>query len=52
MLLGTSHCADIHPSYSSDPSRLSEARIEIVTYLREYLNEVDFLIVLTLLEEC
>ncbi|XP_027838672.2 putative serine protease K12H4.7 isoform X2 [Aphis gossypii] len=39
---GTSHCADINPSYSSDPTQLLKARIEIVMYLKKYLNEKDF----------
>lgn len=42
MFLGTSHCADIHPSYSSDPPQLSAARVEIVTYLKHFLIEEDF----------
>ncbi|XP_025208333.1 putative serine protease F56F10.1 [Melanaphis sacchari] len=41
---GTSHCADIDPSYSSDPSELSVARTKIVMNLRKYLSEEDFLI--------
>jgi len=42
VLSGTSHCADIDSSYSSDPTQLLKARIEIVMYLKKYLSEKDF----------
>ncbi|XP_060841319.1 thymus-specific serine protease-like [Rhopalosiphum padi] len=41
LIEGTSHCADID-SYSSDPSQLSEARVDILMYLKKYLSEEDF----------
>ncbi|XP_022163093.1 putative serine protease K12H4.7 [Myzus persicae] len=41
LIEGTSHCADIHSSYSSDPPQLSVARSNIVKDLKQFVIEED-----------